>query len=1471
MADTGDEKDVPSSDLVSPGSSHHHHHPASASTSSSSPGSSSLDGSTRDRDFMPNLPSRLPRPSQPNMADEAVSPSEPDRLPTPSGQITLHHAAEQRALPPSMHRPQHPPRDSVLRSTAPSTNASPHVPCLSEITHLLRRQKYHKRRCLHAQEDLHRLQLATAKAARLRLTAHAVQRTLAECIRSEDKSSFANLLHAFQDVCEDAAKSSHPPVPGAIPAPVPAKPFESFLNDISTASRNVVLDLLAKLRYDGHFLAERIAALTPKELHALLPERVVSRSSDSVFASSSTRTSRNSRPLGFAVDAQVDVLNAHAYGSPLEALIFAPGLPLLNDHTDRQRTTEVWATVCAKVITEQKPGSERLVPALLDIWSKFEPWLGKDRLETWMLQTLQRGAFVLEQPTKQTFRARVEGRPDVSAQDDARMEAFYAEAADSLLALFGDQHSPSVIPPGALSFCQAVSRKLRDSPQQRNLPSFILTRWLFNSFMMDLVNLPEAHMMTTDHYISDPSRQRILREIAVRAQKPVFDVAYFFKHGNPIMPQTANRVNSIMARISGPSSHSSIPKARPVPEPSPFLVLSLRDVTTMLSALYPRRRPISISSDNDVSKSGLQSSASSVSGFSLFRNTRTLDPYTPDPCNPLLSYGEMANGNVSDQPLTDNDPNEIQVKDACLELEDLATRRTGTTKESWDIVAVNASTQSLCSMREKCVEVRIARRNSFLSANPSVSLLDSLRDQDHDVAHQLKLLLRSYGHLDFSEQMGNGATHSDQTWTKLERLFESAVQDCQNTGDYAEAQRWFQRLHDVHAAITAGDSAIVLQRILHALQGSVQRSTSELAELETVCERWVATLQPGSSMHSMYLKPIIQQNEALRDKMWYVADVRTSAAYEEARLVASALRIMGKSNKTPKTKAPQPLRHWTTSRSSIGSLHIKSEAQSLDILSARPEYGVHNKLSDDQARATLQWMQRENIENLCRGEERLHKLFLEVRKCVDLVSNNSQSDTSILWSNTLFARDTSLRTRDPPPRRSHFLPSLYASTLSSDYLSLSSQLRSNDCLSNTSHTLSNSSSRDYLDARSPTLTNRSSIPFWSPAMSEIDSPSSATSVASSQTQWAADVAPAPEPVHSLATDSQALERLRQRVTSLLLSDLTSTLFSDGSETDHAFSAGLGRELAERHFRSMQTLHSSAGSQTPTADSNIPAKPAMMRFDFDTAFDNLMQKFAACSNPTTKLQCLYEIDRLLVPYMKEQRNDMSPAASFLKGVQNLKLRTGADDSAAETKVAGFRNLFAKSSLRPKTIFRDMQSIASLLPATVLNISPEGKAFANAAAAIARLMKEVVEIMVETADSIIAYHSNNRGHGRCPSTAQRERDAATFSAPSPPAQDVARYSMGDAAQLLQIAAKEGHVVAQRELGTLYLSNPEVTDRIIAPFTRPKDVFKVELEARWKKNQDPDRLDPLNLCVAHHWMALSSKADSFAKKTLKQLEEM
>jgi hypothetical protein len=903
-----------------------------------------------------------------------------------------------------------------------------------------------------------------------------------------------------------------------------------------------------------------------------------------------------------------------------------------------------------------------------------------------------------------------------------------------------------------------------------------------------------------------------------------------------------------------------------------FLAVSIKDVTTMLSALYPQRRPASISSDPEYLKAGLKSSASSLSGFSLFRNASSSTVFSDSVGVPSDHTSFL--GIESDSSTLGSD-DVHHAREALLELEELASRRISTSKEFWEILSAASDAEPLMTFRDRCSQIRTSNkcegsRAGVASApnTPSAELKSCIAS--------VEALLSKYG-ADAGQAASNrtgGMQDLATQWNQLEQLFEIAIEDCEARGDFVDSHHWFTCLQDVRETVFQSANFGVFRHMLQNLELGVRKSLHRTTLLQTAYENWSSPLKSRPVLRTTYLDPLLERNEQLRDKMWYVSDVRTSASYEEARSIASALRVMGKTKRVPKVRTAPPLRHWSTSKVSSGSLHLKTEAQILDLLSAKLEHGGPNKLGDEQARLTSQWMQRENIDNLCKGEERLHKLCMEIRKCVDHITDNSSSDNSLLWSNVLFARDEKFRQHVSVNRRPSIVPSLYGIPPPSGFLSLGGQIGKGDYSSSASHTLSNSSSRDFLDARSPTLTNGSSMPFWSPAASEIDLPSSATSLASSRTQSALDPMGTKAVESNRTPNHQALDQLRLRITGLVLSDLTSILFSDGSETDRAFWTGLGSELTERYFRSLHVRHSSIGSQTPTREMESASKPPTRRFHFEHAFGNLLQIFSATSNPSKKLTCLHDINKLLVPFMAEQDSVRATPTSLFRatsGMAQLTIHTSMDDPT-ETSIAGFRVVFAKSKLRPKTIFRDLQYIAALLPSSMLQTTPQGKAFCNAAVAITSLKTEARKIMVETADSIIAYHSNNRGHGRSSSLAQQQRDSATFAVPSPPAEDIGRYSMADAAHLLQIAAKEGDPVAQRELATLYLTHPELMDHIIAPFARPRDVFKEELEGKWKKTQDPARCDPTTMCVAHHWMSLSSMGgDSLAKEVLRQREEM
>jgi hypothetical protein len=314
----------------------------------------------------------------------------------------------------------------------------------------------------------------------------------------------------------------------------------------------------------------------------------------------------------------------------------------------------------------------------------------------------------------------------------------------------------------------------------------------------------------------------------------------------------------------------------------------------------------------------------------------------------------------------------------------------------------------------------------------------------------------------------------------------------------------------------------------------------------------------------------------------------------------------------------------------------------------------------------------------------------------------------------------------------------------------------------------------------------------------------------------------------------------------------------------AFWTGLGGDLTENHLSGLRQTF------TVNVDDSRPDES----FDFHRAFQTLARRFEATWNPFVKLEYLMEIDVLTGHYMAQQADAMPARTESKLNTSALHKLKRQGSSQANIKVEGFRRLLCDPFIRPVAIFRDLQYIAALVPSTTLEQTPQGKAFWNAAVAISSLKHEVRHFMVETADGIISYQSNNRGHGRAASIAQQQRDSATFSVPSrtPSAEDIKRYTMADAAYLLQITAKEGDAAAQRELATLYLTHPELMDHIIAPFSRPREVFKEELESKWRKNQDPNRCDPTTMCVAHHWMSLSSKGgDALAKESLKQREEM
>ncbi|KAK5694713.1 hypothetical protein LTR97_009303 [Elasticomyces elasticus] len=1316
------------------------------------------------------------------------------------------------------------------------------TPDLPHISRLLRMQEYQKRRLCQLEAELRALQLSTARAARLAKIARSVHRTLAECVRSEDRLSFTSIFGALQDAADGSTVRVGMDATATDEAP--------FLNGLRDNHRDAVVKLLHQVRTNGDFLADRLASLTSREILALLPDRGSTRSSGSVLETSGGSYLRSSRHLGYVADRQTDSLSALSFGSTLETLVHAVGAYSSSSGGENIRCLDVWSTVCARLISERKSGSEKFVPAVLDLWAEADAWPGKQRLEIWMRRTLQRGSFLLDQPSKQSFRMRIQVRPELPRPEDTQAEAFYDEAVSQLLDLVADSSGATLIPESALSMFRAIWRKLPpESGHQRGLSRFILTRWLFSSFIMDVLSLPEAYNMMPDYYISDNARSRILREIANRAQKAVFDVTYAWKHGHPVSLETAARVDSLLSRLQGGCQQIAAPQdisahGSPLPKQAAFLVLSAADVTAILLALYPQRRPASFSSDQSTMHSGLQSSASSISGFSLFSPSVVSEgPASGLQWTGKETLGEpfvgtgltSTNGFVPGREQFDSFSLDPDLVGEILTSIEETIGPGGRPTSSWAVHLLQEGNSSEPEIAQ------YGRGNSQLTTGP-----DDHEYFDHDVLYYLLAVIPASK----SPRQAGCDMSAFDIYQHLLLAMETAYRTAEQARDYLEAHYWMEQLDVFRNAFADGLQSHRLTAMLDRIEVGTQAGiTTDEVSVDS-CIAWQRLATQTLEAQTSELVVSTRAAHHLRDKMWFVADVRTSAPYDEARSVANALRTMENKKRNMRAKVVPPLRHWTNAKVPSANFHLKTDAQVLELLSASSEQGGSGKLSDDQARATQLWLDQNNIEVICPAEERLHRLCMEIRKCVEILTS---ADGALLSSNSLFARDARRHVVHRNP-----LAALQATTSRFSCLQLRTDVApSIDTVSSASHPLSSASSREYLQSRSPTLTHRSSAPFWSPTMTEARSPSSATSLGSYHTRNKSYRA-SKRNVRAVSgiEDCGTLEELRRSLTALLLSDLTPLLFNDGSETDRAFWTGLGSKVTEQHLRSMY-------SQSGLFSRQSPSPASLFSFDYMVAFERLFESFSAFSDPTTKLSLLYDIDQLLPLYANSLTIDASRDG-----------RSVQSSSRPDASIEGFRKLFCNAALRPKAIFRDLQYIAALVPSHILESTPAGKAFCNAAVAITGLKQELRNLMVETADSIIAYHSNNRGHGRASSTAQQERDSATFSAPNrvPSAEDVARYGMEHAAELLQITAKEGDPVAQRELATLYLTHPELMDHIIAPFSRPRDVFKDELESKWRKNQDPNRCDPATMCVANHWMGLSSKGgDALAKEYLRQRDEM
>ncbi|KAG6014235.1 hypothetical protein E4U54_005656 [Claviceps lovelessii] len=460
----------------------------------------------------------------------------------------------------------------------------------------------------------------------------------------------------------------------------------------------------------------------------------------------------------------------------------------------------------------------------------------------------------------------------------------------------------------------------------------------------------------------------------------------------------------------------------------------------------------------------------------------------------------------------------------------------------------------------------------------------------------------------------------ENTEPVLIQMLRAASSQSKAQADYVSAHVYWKTLK--HLTILESPSlrengfAVLIKIFSRGPRDSIRRSAAAIEEYDA----WLVWLKQSQERHEGLIDRMMRRVRAMRDKMWFVTDVRNSKQYGHSRDICQALKTMG---------MPRRWNSMHRSRTNVGRGHggsgssylYRAESQIIDLLAASEEQGGPNKLSDDQAELTSSWLQQYGIQNFCQGEERIHRFCYEVDKCISKLVGETIRDAPVLWSSDLYKREKLVydgmkgRGKDRSWKPGDDATSVISDTerrlgspltgpgrLGRDSRSSnSSQYSSLDTGSRINFTRPAASLSDmlenynHLDRASPVNTTDASMgTFWSPfqpttttslasGLSRTHSPTTSLTNVSTTFSGSLHQVPLQSSSSSMSTGrpetsasstetiflqrvedekTRFLTGLRQTLTSLLLSDLGGHVLARGSETDSWFNR-LGQECIDR--------------------------------------------------------------------------------------------------------------------------------------------------------------------------------------------------------------------------------------------------------------------------------------------------------------------
>lgn len=414
-------------------------------------------------------PKRSSRKPRPNLSSRASEPTK--RRPVTS--------IDSYTLPP--------PPSTYLRNTT----------SVADLASLVKQQAYQEQKHAQTRGRLQKSLVANAVSARLTRSGELCHRILVENFKSDQKTEFATLYNAIHDVrnsCEASRRFAmlDPESNSAKlknedqdrqPTPI------SFLHELPVQARETILTFISNIRTSPSYLANKLSRLSSADLEGLVRFHHRPDPRESILPQhasrrgGASRTTTNQGPM----PTPIERLLAFHRNDPLYTLLHSVFANSTGpDSAEDQRKLDVWATVCAKLICENK--GESFIICVMDSWAAMRDWPAKGNLEITLMNLLQEGAFLVDRAEDAAT-----GKPsDFRGKHDLLAEEFWTKAERKIFEVLDDEPSAGGIPEGMLELGHAILQKIDDPKKQRQAEIMIVIKWFFNRYLANGIAYPEV-------------------------------------------------------------------------------------------------------------------------------------------------------------------------------------------------------------------------------------------------------------------------------------------------------------------------------------------------------------------------------------------------------------------------------------------------------------------------------------------------------------------------------------------------------------------------------------------------------------------------------------------------------------------------------------------------------------------------------------------------------------------------------------------------------------------------------------------------------------------------------------------------------------------------------------------------------------------------------------------------------------------